>query len=147
MMFASTSSSWTNTASEEGSFISTTGYAKGPQRGERAELVAMNLDSPCSLRNYGNDEPRRSRWTAHNRVVPSRSPAHRSPDARRPTITEPFDVLADDAQCRRKPARDERGCAVARRIALVSNRRTHPQGEERCTRSALHDQCRYGRLR
>ena len=64
-----------------------------------------------------------------------------------PRLAEPLDVLADDPEHRRKPTRDERGRAVACGLMLVPDRRTHPQGEERRTRSALHGQCRHERLR
>ena len=37
--------------------------------------------------------------------------------------------------------------ALGTGLMLVPDRRTHPQGEERCTRPALHDQCRHERLR
>src|SRR5437870_3396782 len=45
------------------------------------------------------------------------------------------------------PHGDKRGRALARGLLLVPDRRTNPQGEERGTRPALHDECRHERLR
>src|SRR4051812_30427691 len=115
--------------------------------GNRADRLAMIFGKKWSLKNYENNKPCRDRWPAHDRVVPSRNAACRPPDARRPAVAEPLDVLADDPERRRKPARDECGRALARGLMLVPDRRTHTEGEERCTRPALHDQCRHERLR
>src|SRR4051812_7595358 len=89
-------------------------------------LLPMSYANPWSLNDHGNDKSRGNRRTADHRVVTSGSSDHRSPESRRPAVTEPRDVLADDAQCRRKPTRDERGRDLARRIAVVPNRSTHP---------------------
>jgi hypothetical protein len=55
--------------------------------------------------------------------------ACRPADARRPAVAEPLDVLADDAERRRKPACHECGRCGAGSCWFQSK---HPQGEERC---------------
>ena len=62
-------------------------------------------------------------------------------------LAEPLDVLADDPERRWEPARDECGRALARGPCWFQTGQRTRKAKKRCTRPALHDQCRHERLR